>query len=521
MIVEADWSGQARLGKPAKRVKMKPESGLPRYLGRTFDTEFEKSMRKVDAATIGRQAVKLGLITATQLKECHAEAGKLGSDAGPLLRALERRGYLSPWQSAKLVKGDSDGYLLGEYRLLYKIASGSFGRVYRADEPSSGNVVAIKVLRRRWSDNPRNIEQFEREGAVGRSLRHPNIVSILEVARDSASSQYYIVMEFVEGGNLRDFLAIRKKLEPAEALRLIQDTAAGLAYAYSRGLTHRDIKPTNILISSQGEAKLVDFGLAALSAGQGESDGGKIDRTIDYAGLEMATGVKPGDVRSDIYFLGCVLYEMLTGRPPLLMTKDRRARMDKQRFGNVVPIDPKEVPAPPKVLHLVHTMMALSPQQRYQTPSFLLEAIRDARREFDNSATSESVAPPTERSVFVVEKNERLKDILREKLKKMGYRVFIAGDPANVMARFRQQPFDALVVDAGTVGEEGVFLFKELLDLAERQKLPCVGIMMLSEDQAGWGDNIQQGPKAVVLVRPVTLGQLCTKLGEMMAPSLT
>src|SRR6202040_1437559 len=103
-------------------------------------------------------------------------------------------------------KQEKDGYFLGGFRLLYKIASGTFGRVYRADDPRSGRIVAIKVLRRKWSDDKHNIDQFEREGRGGITLRPPNIVEIIAVNRDVASRQYFIVMDFVEGGNLKDFL---------------------------------------------------------------------------------------------------------------------------------------------------------------------------------------------------------------------------------------------------------------------------------------------------------------------------
>src|SRR5262249_12652694 len=166
---------------------------------------------------------------------------------------------------------------------------------------------------------------------------------ILAVNRNPATNQYFIVMEFVEGGNLRDFLGIRKKLEPAEALRLLEEATAGLVYAYSRGVTHRDMKLTNILISSQGAAKVVDFGLAGLFRSFGRWDDSRVDRTVDSAGLEKATGVPPGDVRSDIFFLGCVLYEMLPGRPPLEMTRNKMARMHRDRFTNVQPMGRDEV----------------------------------------------------------------------------------------------------------------------------------------------------------------------------------
>src|SRR6516164_7656416 len=340
-------------------------------------------MENLDTPAVAQLAVRCALVTEEQLHEAYVEVDPRGADPEPLLRFLERKGYITPWQSVKLLKGDTDSYFLGGYRILYKIASGSFGRVFRADDMRTGRIVAIKVLRRRWSEDPQRIEFFEREGRMGMSLRHPNIVEMLAVNRDPASAQYYMVMEFVEGGNLREILAIRKKLEPAEALRLIEDAANGLAYAYSRGITHRDVKLTNILISSQGTAKLVDFGLAKIYSSLGIKESERVERTIDYAGLEKATGVKSGDVRSDIYFLGCVLYEMLTGRPPLLATRDRFARMQRQRFDNAAPMSKEEVNAPPSVFTLVETMMSLDPQRRYQTPSQLLEAIRMARRDVE------------------------------------------------------------------------------------------------------------------------------------------
>src|SRR5207245_5842620 len=112
-------------------------------------------------------------------------------------------------------------------------------------------------------------------------------------------------------------------------------------------------------------AKLVDFGLAAMEESRGSEDGTHVDRTVDYAGLEKATGAKKGDVRSDIFFLGCVLYEMLAGRPPLVMTKDRRARMQKRRCDNVQPLRRDEVNGPPSLLHVLEPWMRFTPRHRY------------------------------------------------------------------------------------------------------------------------------------------------------------
>jgi serine/threonine protein kinase len=470
-------------------------------------------MSNLDAKAMARQAITQGLLTEPKVEQAWMEFGREGGEVEPFLRFMERKGHLTPWQSSKLMKGDTEGFFLGGYKILYKVASGSFGRVFRAEEPVSGRVVAIKVLRRRWTDDPQRVELFEREGRVGLSLRHPGIVEILTVNHDAPSGQWFIVMEFVEGGNLRDILAIRKKLTSAEALKLIEDAAGGLAHAYARGVTHRDVKLTNILVSSQGTAKLVDFGLAKFYATISDEEA-KVERTVDYAGLEKSTGVNAGDVRSDIYFLGCVFYEMLTGRPPLEATRNKLARMHKQRFDNVAPIAPGEVDAPPSVFHLLDTMMALNPKHRYQTPAQLVDAIRAARRDLGDKNVEKSTTPSA-RSVFVAESDERLKDAIRDKLKELGYRVYMAGDPVRALDRFRQQPYDALVVDAGTTGEDGLLTFDRVMSEADRLDLPCAGILVLNEDQKDWVKRIRQRARVTVMVRPVTLKALHKKLQDL------
>jgi CheY-like chemotaxis protein len=463
---------------------------------------------------LAQLARKLGLLNDAQLPEALEFVGVNGQEPLPLLLFLERKGWLTPWQTSKLQKGDYDGYFLGGYRLLYKVASGSFGRVYRAEDPNTGRVVAVKVLRRRWSEDKVRIELFEREGKVGLSLRHPNIVETLDVKKDPATGQWYIAMEFVEGSNLRELLASRKKLELDEALRITEDAANGLSYAFSRGVTHRDIKLTNLLISVKGDgAKLVDFGLARiLSTGAKEED--KVDRTVDYAGLEKTTGVKHGDVRSDVYFLGCVLYEMLTGRSPLAMTRDKHARMNRHRFEDVVPMRPEEVKAPPSVFRMVETMMALNPAHRYQTPAQLVDAVRACRREVETKK-DEKVNDVT-RSVFVVEADERLQAKLRDKLRELGYRVFMAADPLRAKDRWRQQPFDALIVDAGSTGEDGLDVFRNLRMEAERQGMELACLLVLNQEQAEWAGKVKDGKNVAVFVRPaVTLKQVYKRVQEL------
>jgi eukaryotic-like serine/threonine-protein kinase len=470
-----------------------------------------------DAATLAHLARQLNLVDDEQLRECWDEMDSGVHSPEILLKLLERKGYLTPWQSSKLLRGEKDGYILGGYRILYKIASGSFGRVFRADDPRTGTEVAIKILRKRWSEDPHKVELFEREGRVGMSMHHPNIVRILAVNRDRSTGQYFIVMEFVEGGNLRDFLHIRKRIEVREAIQLMEESSSALAYAYMRGLTHRDIKPTNILVASQGVVKLVDFGLAEIAAPMpGEDHDITVDRTVDYAGLEKTTAVKHGDPRSDIYFLGCVFYEMLCGHPPLTQTRDRVARMNRHRFENITPIEMYGVELPMCVRLLLDKMLAFDPQVRFQTASQLHEAVRKTQGELEGSS-SVRLSPSGPRSLFIVESHPKLQDKFREQFGTAGFRVLLSQDPNRALNRYEEQPYHALIVDAGTSGESGVRAFRKIVEESDSIDLTLAGILILNEDQVDWAELIPEHRGVAVLIRPINLKQLKDKLNEMLA----
>jgi serine/threonine protein kinase len=484
-----------------------------------------------DATGIGQLALRLGLVTESQVRECLEELEDRKAPGQELVRLLERKRYLSSWQGSKLLKGDMDGYFLGGYRLLYKIASGSFGRVYRGDDPRTGQVVAVKVLRNKWTLDKQKIDLFLREGRVGMTIRHPNIVSVLAVNQDATTGQYFIVMEFVEGGNLRDILIGQKKLPPELALRYIEECGQGLAYAYSRGLTHRDIKPTNILIdANSGQAKLVDFGLAEISTGssvylQRQEDRDEevaVDRTVDYAGLERATNQKPGDVRSDIYFLGAVLYECVTGSPVMPMTKDRHARMQARRYQEVEDTLQKNGPAlgiPPPLMTVLGKMLAFEPSRRYQTPQEMVEALSECRFAL-TTGTPPGKAPPASRipggpkTLCVIEANPKLQEAFRG-LNKKGYRVLLSVDPGQAVRQYQTKPYHALIVDCGTVGQDGVEAYNRVLKQSDAANLDVAAVAILNEDQQGLRSQATVHPRGAVLVRPVGLKQVLHKIREL------
>lgn len=482
----------------------------------------------VDAAAVAQQTVRLGLVDEPTAKELLYELDSPKAPANDLLQLMERRRLLTPFQTSKLRKGDTDGYFLGGFRILYKIASGSFGRVYRGDDPRTGQVVAVKVLRKRHTEDQKRVEAFEREGRIGMSIEHPNIVRILNVGKDGSTGQHYLVMEFVEGGTLRDLLAIRKKIEPDEALRIMEECAAGLAYGFGRGLSHRDIKPTNILIGTDRIAKLVDFGLAGVSEGGGDvllvgvkkAEDEMNERTVDYAGLEKATGVPHGDVRSDIYFLGHVLYEMLAGEPLMPPTKNAQARMSRRRFEDAELHFPRLAAThnlPPSVVRLIAKAIALEPSQRFQSPTQFHEAVKTARLELAGGAEGESATvgrraggPPT---LFVVEGNAKLQDVFREKFKKYGFRVLISLDAGQALKRYQTQPYHALVIDARTAGQDGIDAFRRVVSEAHALHLDIAAALILGDDQKHWEGTLKSVHGHVFVGSP-TMKQLLAALAE-------
>jgi serine/threonine protein kinase len=483
----------------------------------------------LDASGIGQLAIKLGLVDEGQVRECLIDLDDVKAPGEDMIRALERKRYISSFQGNKIRKGDLDGYFLGGYRLLYKIASGSFGRVYRGDDPRTGQVVAVKVLRNKWTMDKQKIDLFMREGKLGMTIRHPNIVSVLAVNQDSKTGQYFIVMDFVEGGNLRDLLQIRKKLGFDEALRYMEECAQGLAYSHMRGLTHRDIKPTNILIAaSNGQAQLVDYGLAEISAGsavylarQDEQDEDvAVDRTVDYAGLEKATGQKPGDVRSDIFFLGCVLFECVTGQPLMPVTKDRVARMMARRYQDVEDTLHKTGPAlgiPPMLMSLLGKMVAYEPSQRIQTPTQLVEAIQNCRMELAREPADAGRVVTGPQTLYVVESNEKMKNAFR-KLSLKGFRVLLTNDPGQALKQFQQKPYHTLIVDAGSVGREAVSVYNRLLKESDLAGLDLTAILLLSEKQTDWASDAIRHGRGAVLFLPLNMKELLKTVRDL-APS--
>jgi eukaryotic-like serine/threonine-protein kinase len=486
------------------------------------------------AEQVAQRAFDLGLLDERQLRDVWGSFGSHNVPLEDFLQTLVRREFLTNYQVERLMKGDRTGFFFGEYRVLYLVGSGTFARVYRAVHRKTGQIVAVKVLRNRYSENRAQAGLFVREGRVGCALRHPNIVPIYEVV--SEGKNHFLVMEFIEGRNLREFVRIRKKLDPLEATQMMIGITDGLRYAFETArLIHRDLKMSNVLVSSRGEAKLVDFGLASMD--DTLTDGELADlpntRTVDYAALERATGVRKDDVRSDIYFLGCIYYNMLTGKPPLSETRDRLQRLSKQRFLDVVPIRKAEPSLPTPVIVAVNKAMMLDPEGRYQSPTAMLADLRTAAKRLtegradaeegggegssdDQTASSALDAPDTGRSVMIVESDGHMQDIFRKSFKHAGYRVLVTADPGRAAGRFRQ---DAAVADcvlfcAQQIGHLALDMFNQMGDDKRTNSVPA--ILLLNESQQPWKSKAHTADHRIVLSMPLTMKQLRTSVEQLL-----
>jgi tRNA A-37 threonylcarbamoyl transferase component Bud32 len=203
--------------------------------------------------------------------------------------------------------------LSGRYKLEAKLGSGGMSTVYLAKDATLDRAVAVKVMHREMSEQPDQLERFRQEARAVAKLSHPNVVAVIDAGEDGGHP--YIVFEYVEGETLKQRIARVGALDTQEALAYAIEIARGLTVAHARNMVHRDIKPQNVLIDAEGRAKLTDFGISRQLEQDGMTATGRVLGTTDYVAPEQAMG-HPVDIRSDIYSLGVVLYEMLIGQVP-------------------------------------------------------------------------------------------------------------------------------------------------------------------------------------------------------------
>src|SRR5262249_49643050 len=287
------------------------------------------------------------------------------------LRRRSQRCFCRPFSirgrrsNAMAVTGDTliDSVFDGRYRIIRKLGAGGMANVYLAEDQELGRSVAIKILDGRHAADNSFIERFRREAKNAAGLSHPNIVSIYD--RGEAEGTYYIAMEYLSGRSLKELMVSRGPTPIKIAVEYTRQILAALGFAHRNRILHRDIKPHNVVVDPDGRLKVTDFGIARSGGTSQMTEVGSIIGTAQYLSPEQARGA-PVDQRSDVYSVGVVLYEMLTGKVPF--TGETPLEIAMKHLSEVpVPPSEKRPDVSEDLDSIVLRALAKDPEDRYQT----------------------------------------------------------------------------------------------------------------------------------------------------------
>jgi serine/threonine protein kinase len=353
----------------------------------------------------GRMAVDQGLCTDEELRKAIQECKeRRKTDPLMLQDLMVQLGYLTASQAERLKTSAKESKVAATqipgYKILGKLGAGAMAVVYKGKQLSLNRSVAIKVLPRRFSENPEYVQRFYKEGQAAGKLNHPNIVQAIDVGE--AGGYHYFVMEYVEGKTIADDISNGHIFGELEGIEIIIQVCHALQHAHAHGLVHRDVKPKNIMINTQGVVKLADMGLARettdIEAAQSEE--GKAYGTPYYIAPEQIRGKIDIDGRADIYGLGATFYHMVTGRVPFT-GEDSAEIMKRHLREKLVPPDHINTSLSAGVSEVIEIMLAKRREDRYNNVEELL---------LDLEALRQGHPPLQAHKRFDVEMLEKLED---------------------------------------------------------------------------------------------------------------
>jgi serine/threonine protein kinase len=340
------------------------------------------SVAKDTFAEIGRVAVANSMLTESDVT---AIATAVTNSKNPrseqaFARQAVQMGKLTPFQAKLLLARDNSTLALGPYVLLDKIGQGGMGSVYKARHKSMERIVALKVLRRKSGLSQDSIKRFQREVLTAAKLIHPNIVTAFDAGEQNGI--HYLVMEYVDAGDLKSLVDQQGPLPVAKALQYVMQAARGLQYAHEKQIIHRDIKPANLLVDQTGCVKILDLGLARIIREQTAEDdhsltaNGALMGTVDFLSPEQSLDTKTADARSDIYSLGCTLYTLLTGEG-VFPAGTLVQKILAHRETPVPSIRARSKVVPEEVDVLLQKMLAKNPTDRPQSMALVAETLQN------------------------------------------------------------------------------------------------------------------------------------------------
>jgi putative two-component system response regulator len=459
-----------------------------------------------------------------------------------MLRCKDRRQILSlmvdhrlltDYQASRISAGTTFGLVLGNYRVLERLGAGGMAVVFKAEHVEMRHTVAIKVLPCSSGQDERLQSRFSAEMRIVARLRHPNVVAAVDAGRvlsDGADATvlWYLVMEYVPGLDLEALVNAQGPLSAIKACNLIYQSASALAEINKYHLVHRDIKPSNIMVTPEDQAKLLDFGLSR-QLDTRVTQPGTLLGTIDYMSPEQARDASSVDIRADIFSLGMTLYFCLTGKIP---HQDSREGDFFSRFQKAPPSARRYAPDVPEEMDAVLTkMMALTPEQRYQTPQAVMKALLPFLKPDSLEQTPMAVmherhlpalpaeprAPGTGHRILIVDDDPSLRQFCRVVLNAEGRQCEEAPDGQAGLELVRSKPYDLVLSDVCMPKLGGIDMVRKI---REKPPAPHLKIIMfsgsatsdeLAQMLAAGADDFLIKPLSIVTLRGRVLAALRMK----------
>ena len=419
-------------------------------------------------------------------------------DRPGFLDLLVNNGLLNHYQASRVEAGTTFGMILGNYRVLDRIGAGGMGVVFKAEHIRLRRQVAIKVLPMDPDQPPNLLLRFYSEVRAIAQLVHPNIVAAIDAGelsnpRGTGPTLHYLVMEYVPGQDLEEYVLERGPLTLTQACDIVQQVADALGEANKHGIVHRDIKPSNILVTPEGIAKLLDFGLTRSSFNR-VTEPGSLLGTIDFMAPEQVQDASAVDIRADLYGLGGTLYWCLTGQLPFPPGKNLAEELARRLTQQAPSVCGLRSDVPRELDALLRRMMAIRPDDRYATPEAVRQAllpwaaagrhphvsIQEALADQTAYSPSRQIhatqsVPDRQPSVLVVDDEPAPRELCCRVLRASGIDCDETSCGPQALVMVQKKPYDLLLLDINMPEMSGLDVCRQL-----RQKPPTPHLKLIT-----------------------------------------
>lgn len=417
---------------------------------------------------------------------------------GKAINVLVKNATITPWQATRLLSGENQGFRFGNYIVTDRAGSTHLARIYCAYEASTHHPVRIIAFRRRHTADARQVEALRNSMEPIIGWKHPHVVSMIALGYEPLEGQHYLATEIPPQNTLATHVAHHGPMAPSQALILLEQIAQTMVAALSRKAIHQNISPESVLMDSTGTIQIDNWGWPACFGKTAAAEASDCQRLYDA--LSETTKIQHGDSRNDIFFLGCLMQYVVTGKDPLATT----GAPPSDRIESMIPLGNEALPGNPRLVRIIQSMTSRAIDNRFPSPATLLDETKQAQR----AQTPQSPGSACGTTVFVLENEIELQNVIRERFREYGYRVFIAADPARALERYATAPFDAAIIDVGHLGVGVLDSVDQLRSAAERADQRLRIVLLLDPKQDHLQKDYPDCQDLATLVRPFSVGRI-------------